>query len=83
MFSKFPKNLAHAFKTAFIKNENIKKYNPRWYTDEEIKNKGWKLKEKAESVELKIWDENQECTLTKFYNATDIEEEEEYQIKWQ
>ena len=65
------------------RNEIIKKCDPRWYTEEEIKNKGWKFKEKAESVELEVWDGNQECNLTKFYNAADIEEKEEYLIKWQ
>ena len=65
------------------RNDIIKKCDPRWYTEEEIKSKSWKLKENAESVELEVWDENQECTLKKFYNAADIEEKEEYQIKWQ
>ena len=64
------------------RNEIIKKCDPRWYTEEEIKSKCWKLKENAESVELEVWDENQECTLTKFYNAADIEEKEECLIKW-
>ena len=65
------------------RNEIIKKCDPRWYNEEEIKNRNWKLKENAETVELEVWGENQECELIKFYNAADIEEKEEYQIKWQ
>ena len=64
------------------KNKNISKCDPRWYTEEEVKNKNWKLKENAETVELEVWDENKECELIKFYNAADIGEKEEYQIKW-
>ena len=60
----------------------IRSCDPRWVTSDEIKNNGWTLKENAESELLEVWAKNsdgeQECFLTEFYNAADIEEKENW-----
>ena len=58
----------------------IRSCDPRWVLKDEIKNNGWTLKENAKSELLEVWEKSsdgeQECFLTEFYNAADIEEKE-------
>ena len=55
-------------------NEIIHKGNPHWFPATEIKNNDWSLKEKAMPVLLEVWtkDADHQCSLTEFYNASDI-----------
>lgn len=56
--------------------ENIY-YDPRWYKIFDVEKNNWKLKTDANFEMLEEWEE-QECLLTKFYNASQIEELEKY-----
>ncbi len=60
----------------------IRSCDPRWILKDEIKNNGWTLKENAKSELLEVWEKSsdgkQECFLTEFYNAADIEEKENF-----
>ena len=49
----------------------------RWYKISDVKKNNWKLKTDAKFELLEEWEE-QECLLTKFYNASQIEEVEKY-----
>ncbi|MBR6012609.1 MAG: hypothetical protein IK062_02340 [Selenomonadaceae bacterium] len=56
--------------------------DPHWYKICDIENNKWTLKNDAKFELLEEWQENssdgQECFLTKFYNALEIEETEKY-----
>ncbi len=56
--------------------ENIY-YDPRWYKIFDVEKNNWKLKTDANFEMLEEWEE-QESLLTKFYNASQIEEIEKY-----
>ena len=64
-------------------NEIIQKGNPRWFSATEIKSNDWSLKENAMPVLLEVWtkDADQQCSLTEFYNASDILGKESFQLK--
>ena len=64
-------------------NEIIQKGNPRWFSATEIKSNDWSLKENAMPVLLEVWtkDADQQCSLTEFYNASDILGKESFQPK--
>lgn len=64
-------------------NEIIRKGNPRWFSGDEIKRNGWRLKENAVPVFLEVWtkDVEQKCSLSEFYNAADILQIDSYQPK--
>ena len=49
--------------------------DPRWYKICDVEKNNWKLKYDAKYEVLEEW-QDQECLLTKFYNATQIEEVE-------
>ena len=49
----------------------------RWYKISDVEKNNWKLKTDAKFELLEEWEE-QECLLTKFYNASQIEELEKY-----
>ena len=51
--------------------------DPRWYKISDVEKNNWKLKADAKFELLDEWEE-QECLLTKFYNASQIEELEKY-----
>ncbi len=59
-----------------MSSENIYD-DPRWYKISDVKKNNWKLKTDAKFELLEEWEE-QECLLTKFYNASQIEEVEKY-----
>ena len=64
-------------------NEIIQKRNPRWFPATEIKSNGWSLKENAMPVLLEVWtkDSDHQCSLTEFYNASDVLGKESFQQK--
>ena len=64
-------------------NEIIQKGNPRWFPATEIKSNECSLKENAMPVLLEVWtkDAEQQCSLTEFYNASDILGKESFQEK--
>lgn len=62
-----------------MSSENIYD-DPRWYKISDVKKNNWKLKTDAKFELLEEWEE-QECLLTKFYNASQIEEVEKYSPK--
>ena len=64
-------------------NEIIQKRNPRWFSATEIKSNGWSLKENAMPVLLEVWtkDSDHQCSLTEFYNASDVLGKESFQEK--
>lgn len=64
-------------------NEIISKSDPRWFPATEIKSNDWTLKENAVPVFLEVWtkDAEQQCSLTEFYNASDILEKKSFQQK--
>ena len=64
-------------------NKIIEKGNPRWFSATEIKSNDWSLKENAMPVLLEVWtkDADQQCSLTEFYNASDIFGKESFQPK--
>ena len=49
--------------------------DPRWYKIDDIEKNNWTLKENAKFELLEEW-QSEECLLTKFYNASQIEEVE-------
>ena len=51
--------------------------DPRWYKICDIEKNNWTLKADAKFEFLEEWQE-QKCSLTKFYNASQIQEVEEY-----
>ena len=51
--------------------------DPRWYKISDVEKNNWKLKSDAKFELLEEWEE-QECLLTKFYNASQILEVEKY-----
>ena len=51
--------------------------DPRWYKICDIEKNNWNLKADAKFELLEEWQE-QECLLTEFYNASEIEEVEKY-----
>jgi len=51
--------------------------DPRWYKICDIEKNNWELKNDAKFELLEEWQE-QECLLTKFYNASQVEEVEKY-----
>ena len=51
--------------------------DPRWYKISDVEKNNWKLKADAKFELLDEWEE-QECLLTKFYNASQILEVEKY-----
>lgn len=57
-------------------NDAIRKCNPRWVSDDDIKTNGWALRQNSKPELLEVWtkssDGSQTCSLTKFYNAWDI-----------
>lgn len=64
-------------------NEIIQKGNPRWFSATEIKSNEWSLKENAMPVLLEVWtkDADHQCSLTEFYNASDVLGKESFQHK--
>ncbi len=64
-------------------NEIIQKGNPRWFSATEIKSNEWSLKENAMPVLLEVWtkDSDHQCSLTEFYNASDVLGKESFQHK--
>lgn len=64
-------------------NEIIQKGNPRCFSATEIKSNEWSLKENAMPVLLEVWtkDSDQQCSLTEFYNASDVLGKESFQHK--
>ena len=64
-------------------NEIIRKSDPRSFPSTEIKSNDWTLKENAVPVFLEVWtkDAEQQCSLTEFYNASDIFGKESFQQK--
>ncbi len=64
-------------------NEIIQKGNPRWFSATEIKSNEWSLKENAMPVLLEVWtkDSDHQCSLTEFYNASDVLGKESFQEK--
>ena len=64
-------------------NEIIQKENPCWFPASEIKSNKWSLKENATPVLLEVWtkDADQQCSLTEFYNASDVLGKESFQQK--
>ena len=64
-------------------NEIIQKGNPCWFPATEIKSNDWSLKENAIPVLLEVWtkDAEQQCSLTEFYNASDILGKESFKQK--
>ena len=64
-------------------NEIIQKGNPRWFSAAEIKSNEWSLKENAMPVLLEVWtkDSDHQCSLTEFYNASDVLGKESFQHK--
>lgn len=64
-------------------NEIIQKGNPRWFSAAEIKSNEWSLKENAMPVLLEVWtkDADHQCSLTEFYNASDVLGKESFQHK--
>ena len=64
-------------------NEIIRKGNPCWFPATEIKSNDWSLKENAIPVLLEVWtkDAEQQCSLTEFYNASDILGKESFKQK--
>lgn len=64
-------------------NEMIRKSDPRWFPATEIKSNDWTLKENAVPVFLEVWtkDSEQQCSLTEFYNASDIFWKKSFQQK--
>ena len=66
-------------------NETIRKSGSHWFPATEIKSNDWTLKENAVPVFLEVWtkDAEQQCSLTEFYNASDILEKESFQQKSQ
>lgn len=64
-------------------NEIIQKRNPRWFPATEIKNNEWSLRENAMPVLLEVWtkDSDHQCSLTEFYNASDVLGKESFQHK--
>ena len=64
-------------------NKIIEKGNPRWFPAIEIQSNDWSLKENAMPVLLEVWTEDaeQQCSLTAFYNASDIFGKESFQQK--
>ena len=57
-------------------NDAIRKCNPRWVSEDDIKINGWALRQNSKPELLEVWtksfDGSQTCSLTKFYNAWDI-----------
>ena len=51
--------------------------DPRWYKISDVEKNNWTLKTDAKFELLEEWQE-QECLLTKFYNASQVEEVEKY-----
>ena len=59
-----------------MSSENIYP-DPRWYKICDVEKNNWKLKGDAKFESFEEWEE-QECSLAKFYNASQIEEVEKY-----
>lgn len=59
-----------------MSSENIYT-DPRWYKICDIEKNNWTLKADAKFELLEEWQE-QECLLTEFYNASEVEEVEKY-----
>ena len=64
-------------------NEIIQKGNPCWFPATEIKSNDWSLKENAIPVLLEVWtkDAEQQCSMTEFYNASDVLGKESFEQK--
>ena len=66
-------------------NKNICEGDPRWISADEITKNGWKLKENAKPELLEVWakssDGEQECFLTEFYNASEVDEKEKFKVE--
>lgn len=54
--------------------------DPRWYKICDVEKNNWRLKVDAKFEMLEEW-QDQECLLTKFYNASEILEIEKYSPK--
>ena len=54
--------------------------DPRWYKICDVEKNNWTLKADAKFEFLEEW-QDQECLLTKFYNASQIEEIEKYSVE--
>ena len=66
-------------------NKNICEGAPRWIPADEITKNSWKLKENAKAELLEVWskssDGEQECFLTEFYNASEVDEKEKFKVE--
>ena len=82
---KYKLSAANYLRLISSENKSIYNRDPRWVTKEETQKNGWTLKEYAESELLEVWqkssDDEQECLLIEFYNASDIIEKEIKQQK--
>lgn len=67
-------------------NDAIHKCNPRWVSADDIKTNGWALRQNSKPVLLEVWTKSsdgiQTCSLTEFYNAWDILDDNSFTLQY-
>lgn len=66
-------------------NDAICKFNPRWFSADEIKNNSWSIRQHAKPELLEVWNKSSDgkpvCFLQEFYNAWSILDKDSFKPK--